>query len=124
MRGNRLWSVAMLWIWAAALPALAQEGDGGGAAPEEVMTEGEGEFMVNCRQCHGTTGSAGVPLKENARLEDADYVVETILVGPGYMTAFDEHLEDGQIAAIATYIRNSWGNAYGPVTPEDVASVR
>ena len=40
------------------------------------------------------------------------------------MTAFGEHLDDAQIAAIATFVRNSWGNDYGPVTPDEVAAAR
>ena len=33
-------------------------------------------------------------------------------------------LNDIEIAAVATYERNSWGNDDGIVTPEDVAAVR
>jgi mono/diheme cytochrome c family protein len=33
-------------------------------------------------------------------------------------------LDDEEIAAVATYIRNSWGNRGGPVKPADVAKLR
>jgi mono/diheme cytochrome c family protein len=33
-------------------------------------------------------------------------------------------LSDGEIAAVLTYIRNSWGNAAGAVSPDVVAEVR
>jgi hypothetical protein len=33
-------------------------------------------------------------------------------------------LKDDQIAAVLTYIRNSWGNAAPPVSPEFVAKIR
>lgn len=90
----------------------------------DIMARGEMLFTRNCRQCHGSKGTAGVPLKENANLEDGSYVAGVILVGPGYMAAFADVLSDEEIAAIATYSRNSWGNDYGVVTPGDVAEMR
>ena len=47
-----------------------------------------------------------------------------ILVGLGEMPAYAHRLSDGEVAAVASYIRNSWGNAFGPVTPKDVAQAR
>lgn len=101
-------------------PSAAQD-----ATPSaEQMEEGQTLFVTNCRQCHGMKGTAGAPLAENEKLADPAFVAETIIVGPGYMTAFGDFLDDAQIAAIATYVRNSWGNAYGPVAPEEVAPLR
>jgi mono/diheme cytochrome c family protein len=40
------------------------------------------------------------------------------------MPAFDWRLNDAQVAAVLTYIRNSWGNAAGPVSSGVVASER
>lgn len=105
---------------AAADPALTTDGP----VTEALMTEGEGLFKRNCRQCHGSKGTAGVPLKDNEKVGDAFYLTSVILTGPGYMTEFAEALDDNQIAAIASFVRNSWGNEYGAVTPEDVASMR
>jgi mono/diheme cytochrome c family protein len=34
------------------------------------------------------------------------------------------HLSDRQVAAVATFIRNSWGNAAGIVSEGDAARVR
>lgn len=95
-----------------------------GPVSEALMEQGKNLFVRSCRQCHGVRGTAGVPLKENAKLADASYVAGVILVGPGYMAAFDEVLNDEEIAAIASFVRNSWGNAYGAVTPGDVAELR
>lgn len=95
-----------------------------GPVPDALMKEGETLFLRNCRQCHGTRGTAGVPLKQNENIADASYVASVILVGPGYMAGFADALNDDQIAAISTYVRNSWGNAYGAVTPQDVADMR
>jgi mono/diheme cytochrome c family protein len=40
------------------------------------------------------------------------------------MPAFDWRLEDAQVAAVLTYIRNNWGNAAGSVSASAVASQR
>jgi len=40
------------------------------------------------------------------------------------MPAFASQLEDGQIAAVLTYIRNSWGNAAPAVNAKAVAKQR
>lgn len=96
----------------------------GGPVSAEILEAGEGLFRANCRQCHGSKGTAGVPLKNNEKLADAYYLTGTILTGPGYMTGFAEHLDDGRIAAIASFVRSSWGNDYGAVLPQDVADMR
>ena len=113
-------SLAVLWS-AAAWTAPASAGEG---VSPEALEQGQGLFLLNCRQCHGTKGTAGAPLASNHKLEDSAFIANTIIKGRGYMTAFGEHLDDDQIAAIATYVRNSWGNEYGPVTPDDVAAAR
>jgi len=89
-----------------------------------VMEEGEGLYRKHCRFCHGTKGTSGKRLAGNAMVADAGYVAHVILVGPGYMTAFAEHLSDQEIATITTYVRNSWGNAYGPMDSSAVAALR
>ncbi len=40
------------------------------------------------------------------------------------MPGFGGQLDDQKVAAVATYIRNSWGNDFGPVTPAEVAAKR
>jgi mono/diheme cytochrome c family protein len=40
------------------------------------------------------------------------------------MPAFGSRLSDPQVAAIATYIRNSWGHSAAPVSEADVAQAR
>ena len=40
------------------------------------------------------------------------------------MPAFGWELKDDQIAAVLTYIRNSWGNAAAAVSPDDVGKQR
>ena len=40
------------------------------------------------------------------------------------MTAFESLLNDNEMAAVLTYVRNSWGNKAAPVIPETVKKVR
>ena len=40
------------------------------------------------------------------------------------MPAFAWVMNDDQVAAVATYIRNSWGNKGEPATADDVKNVR
>lgn len=43
--------------------------------------------------------------------------------GPA-MPSYNWQLKDDQVAAVLTYIRNSWGNQATQVTTADVASMR
>lgn len=45
-------------------------------------------------------------------------------MGRGIMPAFKDRLSDEEIAAVATYIRTSWGNDFGPVSSTRVAEIR
>jgi mono/diheme cytochrome c family protein len=40
------------------------------------------------------------------------------------MPAFDWRLNDAQVAAVLTYIRNSWGNVAAPVSAGTIAGQR
>ncbi len=110
--------------------APAQEGTAQEAAEpvpvdESLLTAGQSQYVI-CQGCHGPTGegSVGPGFVGNTDLADADFVVETILFGREAMPPFGDRLDDGEVAAVATYIRNSWGNAFGGITPEHVAATR
>ena len=100
------------------MPAEAAPAD---ADLAKLLEEGRRQYTNNCRPCHGSKGTAGVPLAKNPKVSDnPGYLIWAILTGPGYMPEFAAALSNEQIAAIATYVENSWGNAYGIVTPDDV----
>ena len=40
------------------------------------------------------------------------------------MTPFEHLLKDDEIAAVLTYVRNSFGNKASAITPDDVKKVR
>jgi mono/diheme cytochrome c family protein len=81
---------------------------------------------ANCSACHGGLGYGGAgPRFRNDKLLSADtYVVGQILMGRGIMPAFKDRLSNEEVAAVATYIRTSWGNDFGPVSSTRVAEIR
>lgn len=89
-----------------------------------VMEAGETLYTTTCVGCHGAQGEG--PARVFAGNENLEYIVliaSQVIVGGEFMPAFPE-LTDEEIAAIGTYIRNSWGNAFGIVLPEDIAQYR
>ena len=111
------------------------------AVDDPKMKAGAAIFADSCAGCHQADGK-GVPhmfppLQHDANVQQRDpsTVIRVILEGartavtdkrptPFSMPAFDWKLENDQVAAVATYVRNAWGNAAPPVAPDDVRSMR
>ncbi len=94
---------------------------------QQQAAAGKNIYMeARCFACHGEEGFGGVGprFRENRFLGLTDYVVGQVLIGRSIMPSFAETLTNQQIADLATYIRNSWGNRFGSVQPQEVASVR
>ena len=96
---------------------------------------GEAIFRAACAGCHmpdgrGATGAeAGAgsypALANNPRLEAAAYPTTWVVRGRKAMPSMGAFLTDAQVAAVVTYIRTHFGNAYrDPVRAEDVAPLR
>ena len=111
-----------LLLGAAVLPALAQ-----GTAP------GKETYEDHCAACHRSNGeglAAKFPaLKQHpVVLGDATKVIGVVLFGEkgprGQMPAWQDKLNDQEVAAVATYIRQAWGNQASPVSPEAVQARR
>ena len=112
------------------------------AAPPHTETKtGQAIYAHQCIACHEADGSGAPriypPLPGNALLQSVDpsSTLRIILDGAktvttprapntGSMPAYAGQLSNEQIAAVANYIRNSWGNAAPPVTPAQVAKAR
>jgi len=112
---------------AGAQNATQAAGPAAGSDPKlfaQLMAEGKAVFPKTCAACHGSNagGSAGPALRQN--LKDARGIVKAVANGRGAMPPVGAEFSDRQIAAIATYVRNSWGNAYGLVTEKEVANAR
>lgn len=107
-------------------PDLAAE-----ALMAELMAEGATIYGRNCSSCHGAQGqgqpagqAAAPPLAGSSFLAADMFFVRQVLYGGGaYMPAFG-NFTDRQVAAVGTYTRSSFGNAFGILTEAAVASNR
>jgi mono/diheme cytochrome c family protein len=119
-----------------------------GFTPEqqEQLKEGETVFKSLCQTCHGEDGRGmtvagttdgsmmGPPLAGSPRVQGhRDYVIKTLLHGMTGPLAGQTYTQvmlpmgaqnDQWIASLASYVRNSFGNAASFVSPSDVARVR
>jgi predicted lipoprotein with Yx(FWY)xxD motif/mono/diheme cytochrome c family protein len=94
--------------------------------PAELMTAGGTLYSRHCAACHGRQGGggAGPRLSGNGDLASNTRVVRQILNGGPFMPPFGNVLSDDEVAAVATFIRNSWGNSFGPINEEEVSAER
>lgn len=124
-----------------AQPASATQLPPPQARDSAQMKTGENVYSANCSACHNSDGK-GIPnlaasLANNPGLlaDDASSIITTVLQGgrgavtqgnptSGAMPSFAWKLTDEQVAAVSTYIRNSWGNAATPVKADEVAGKR
>lgn len=120
------WILACLCLGCLATAAPAQEK----SAP---VPEGQQVYASHCADCHRSNGQ-GLP-NAIASLANSAFVagdpvplITVILEGRkgnlGRMPAWKDTLTDQQIAAVVSFIRNSWGNQAGAVDPELVAKNR
>jgi mono/diheme cytochrome c family protein len=110
-------------------------------ADQNVISAGEAIYTDQCSACHKTDGT-GVermfpPLRGNPAVQQQDptSVVRVILEGARSastnatptaftMPRYDWKLSDEEIAAVATYVRNSWGNVAPSVAASNVRDTR
>lgn len=100
---------------------------------DELMQLGKKQYEINCSPCHQLDGS-GIPPMFPALKNSSVAVghpiarhINMILNGvPGTaMQPYKDQLSDSEIAAIATYERNAWGNnTNDEIQPKEVAEVR
>lgn len=89
---------------------------------------GEEVYENQCASCHQSSGE-GVEgqfpaLRDNDFVTgDPEPVIDIVLHGRGAMPAF-ANLEDEEIAAVVSYIRNAWDNEVDAVTEDEVAERR
>ncbi|MDR6870760.1 mono/diheme cytochrome c family protein [Bosea sp. BE125] len=143
-KSSQHWSEADLKAVAVYLKA-GRNGEAKAPAPlpasDKLMAAGQAVFADRCMGCHVSTG-AGVP-KLFPRLAQAPLVnsddpttlIRVVLAGSRAgttraastgpaMPSFAWNLSDQDVAAVLTYVRNSWGNAAPAVSAKDVASLR
>ncbi len=114
------------------------------AVPDpEIMGRGRTIYNLHCGTCHLPTGEGDpdmAPRLDRGSLvvqdENPTSMINVILYGPHLpsppllpkwrepMEDFQYLLDDEEVAAAATFIRHSWGNASGIVTTDQVARQR
>ncbi|TFW27985.1 c-type cytochrome [Duganella callida] len=108
---------------------------------QQQFAEGQRIYEARCAICHVSDGRGMPPhfppLAANQSILMGSVVnpVRMILNGgyppgthknptPYGMPPFAQDLNDKEVAAVATYIRNAWGNSAAPVTPQQVNQLR
>ena len=111
------------------------------SASDASIQAGGKLYQDNCVSCHGWDGNGEAqifpPLAGNAILlqSSTESLTRVVLEGAQAagtkmaptapaMPSFAWKLDDAEVAAVLTYIRNSWGNAAGPVSAASVAKIR
>lgn len=111
----------------------ADNADGATMGDDELfsalMQEGANVFSRICATCHGANGDESLVehaaiLADNSKLENENRVLRRVIHGGGYMPMFGHVLSDREVAAVATYVRNSWGNDYGLIREEAATEAR
>jgi cbb3-type cytochrome c oxidase subunit III len=120
--------------------AAAVTADQVAVARNPVALSGGGIFAAKCAACHQAAGqgtSAYPPLAGNPHVAATDpgSMIATIVNGRsgsltvngttynGKMPTWKGQLSNADIAAVATYVRSSWGNKASGVTEQQVAAV-
>lgn len=112
------------------------------AVDAQAMQRGAGIYRQRCADCHGEHGEGATgaypPLAGNHAVQIAASPANLIqmVVHGGYlpstagnprpygMPPFGPVLDDTEIAAVVTYVRNAWGNTAPPVSTLDVLRLR
>jgi mono/diheme cytochrome c family protein len=125
------------------LKSLTEAGDAPASldARDPRMVAGQAIYRDQCSACHGLDGDGTPQLfpslaKSSVVLaEDPASLIRIVLRGarsaataaeptaPG-MPSYGEQLDDAQVAAVLTFIRNGWGSGASAVSPSVVASAR
>jgi cbb3-type cytochrome c oxidase subunit III len=89
---------------------------------------GASVYAKNCAACHGAGGTGGIgpALAGNphVNIDDANPMLTTIVQGRSLMPSWRGQLAAGDIAAVATFIRASWGNRAPGVTVQQVTAIK
>ena len=129
-------------IYLKSLPAI--EASDTQSLSESERTEGETQYTIHCGTCHLPTGLgstpgtdlgpplAGNPVVQapspatliNVMLNTSEVLTPVPPASWKNMEGLGDKIDDEQVAAIANYLRSSWGNRGGKVTAADVAKQR
>lgn len=131
-------------VYLKSLPANDKNDNGDNsriASSDSRMQRGAALYLDNCEACHmrGGVGQPHVfpPLKDSSAVQAAkpDTMIQVVLEGATtpathskptglQMPSFSRKLDDDDVAAVVTYIRNAWGNRASSVSADDVGDLR
>jgi mono/diheme cytochrome c family protein len=111
------------------------------AANDPAMVAGGAIYRDQCSACHGLDGKGVAELfpsiadSSMVKSNDPTTSIRIVLRGArsvgtsaqptaSGMPSYGRQLNDDEVAAVLTYMRNSWGGAANPVTSEEVSKVR
>jgi cytochrome c oxidase subunit 2 len=94
----------------------------------ELKERGAKVYAANCQACHQANGlgvkGAFPALEGSAVVKDKAQQIAILLNGKNAMPPW-KALSDVELAAVATYVKNSWGNSEGvAVQPSEFAAAR
>jgi len=133
--------LADIALYLKSLPGSGSQAPAGLAANAPVMQRGARVYETNCMACHNVRGEGiggMVPAfadNSGMRTPGGANLISAVLKGgraaatdsnitAAGMPSFAWKLNDTDIAAVLTYVRNSWGNAAPAVPPAQVAKAR
>jgi mono/diheme cytochrome c family protein len=125
----------------ATLPQHERRRDPAEAADADVLRRGGAVYREHCAACHGERGEGAAPIypalagNRALTLEPAVNVVQIIRRGgfapatagnprPFGMPPFFQLLNDADVAAVASFVRQSWGNQASAVSELEASRVR
>jgi mono/diheme cytochrome c family protein len=121
--GFALVSTLLVAAFVAARPTVAPL-----AASAASQPNGAAIYASKCASCHKADGKGGSPFpalagNPHVTAKDPTAIIAVTEHGKGLMPGFKSGLSNGEIAAVITYIRSSWGNKAASVSEAQVAAV-
>jgi mono/diheme cytochrome c family protein len=103
-------------------PGLSQQ-------DQQLIEQGHQIYLKYGSRCHqpngeGVKGAIPHLADSNFVTGDPQQVIHMVLYGEGAMPAWGKVLDNQQIAALVSYIRNAWGNHADTVTAQQVQQVK
>jgi cytochrome c oxidase subunit 2 len=123
---------AMAVVASFALRSIGSAQDQPAAGIESISAStktGAAIFASHCAVCHQPNGKGTdvFPALAGSKVvtaADPTAMITRIEHGKDMMPSWRGKLSNAEIAAVATYVRSSFGNAAGPVSESDVAAVK
>ena len=94
---------------------------------QELVARGEKVYQANCQVCHQASGQgtppAFPPLAGSKVVANTPELLQILLTGRNAMPSW-KALSDVELAAVATDVKNSFGNKGGIVQPAEIRAAR